>query len=169
MENSDSAEEVAWAPRQPAEGAASAAADALGLPRNMRQETSAAINLMAMSFKDDKEGHHHSAAAASSPPAQPLAGPQSDAGVPHQDPQVQHRAGFLVPFNLVHDPHAALASSAHCLSPYSQCHPPGSASSPLHLSPSCPVLTPMCFFPCSRRQERRAQPCASTSCAPTRS
>jgi hypothetical protein len=86
VENSDSAEEVAWAPRQPSDdAAASAAADALGLPRNMRQETSAAINLMAMSFKDDKDGHH--AAAASPPPAQPLASPQPDAGVPHQDPQ----------------------------------------------------------------------------------
>ena len=84
MENSDSAEEVAWAPRPAGDEHASYAADALGLPHSMRQETSAAINLMAMSFKADKARVRPSP----SPPALSLAVPQTDASVPLQEPQV---------------------------------------------------------------------------------
>lgn len=88
MENSDSAEEVAWAPRQSGGGDdAINAVDSLGLPQGMRQETSAAINLMAMSFKHDRQQAR--SAAAPSPPALPLAVPQTDASVPHHDPQVR--------------------------------------------------------------------------------
>lgn len=82
VENSDSAEEVAWAPRQLSDGDAAFAAS---LPRNMPQETSAAINLMAMSYKGEKGSR---SAAPSSPHAQLLAVPQTDASVPFQDPQV---------------------------------------------------------------------------------
>lgn len=84
VENSDSAEEVAWAPRPSSDAHATYAADALGLPHSMRQETSAAINLMAMSFKADKER----ARPLPSSPALSLAVPQTDASVPLQDPQV---------------------------------------------------------------------------------
>ena len=47
---SDSAEEVAWTPGEGAVPAAPRSA----LPSTMRQETSAAINLLTMSYKDDK-------------------------------------------------------------------------------------------------------------------
>ena len=50
MGGSDSAEEVAWTPGEGAVPAAPRSA----LPSTMRQETSAAINLLTMSFKDDK-------------------------------------------------------------------------------------------------------------------
>lgn len=89
VENSDSAEEVAWAPRQLSDGDAAFAAS---LPRNMPQETSAAINLMAMSYKGEKGSR---GALPSSPHAQLLAVPQTDASVPFQDPQASTPRGNL--------------------------------------------------------------------------
>ena len=89
VENSDSAEEVAWAPRQTSDDHANHAVGALGLPHSMRQETSAAINLMAMSFKADKARARPSP----SPPALSMAVPQTDASVPFQDPQVGAASG----------------------------------------------------------------------------
>ncbi len=91
MENSDSAEEVAWAPRQASSDAAVSRAAAT-LPANMRQETSAAVNLLTMSFKDDKDFGAHHTGSATPPPTQLQGLPQSDAAVLRRDPHVRVQA-----------------------------------------------------------------------------